>query len=166
MWYIIGAEIGVYQGENAKSILKTLNIKTLYLIDSYELNEEKEKPYKITGEAIAKKRLKKYEDKVVWIKKMSKHAVEDIDDNSLDFIYIDGNHSYEGAKIDLEKYYLKLKKQGVLAGHDIDLGGRLILISQELKDTDGVAEAVVEFVNENKLQLYINQMDWWCVKKE
>ena len=34
---LVGVEIGVYKGENALSILKTLNVKKLYLIDSYDL---------------------------------------------------------------------------------------------------------------------------------
>jgi len=35
-----------------------------------------------------------------------------------DFVYIDGDHSYKGAKSDLTNYYAKVKKGGVIAGHD------------------------------------------------
>lgn len=36
-----------------------------------------------------------------------------------DFIFIDGDHTYEGAKQDFDNYYPMLKKGGVLALHDI-----------------------------------------------
>ena len=33
---LVGAEIGVYKGDNAKNIMETLDMQKLYLIDSYE----------------------------------------------------------------------------------------------------------------------------------
>jgi predicted O-methyltransferase YrrM len=36
-----------------------------------------------------------------------------------DFIFIDGDHTYEGAKKDFENYFPLLKKGGILALHDI-----------------------------------------------
>ena len=46
--------------------------------------------------------------------------VEKILDNSkLDFLFIDGDHSYEGAKKDFETYTRLVKKGGIAAFHDI-----------------------------------------------
>jgi len=39
-------------------------------------------------------------------------------DSYFDFVYIDGDHSYKGAKSDLKNYYSKVKRGGVIAGHD------------------------------------------------
>ena len=39
-------------------------------------------------------------------------------DNYFDFVYIDGDHSYEGSKSDLKNYYPKVKRGGVISGHD------------------------------------------------
>lgn len=38
-----------------------------------------------------------------------------------DAIYIDGDHSYEAVKQDLRLSKLKVKKGGIIAGHDIDI---------------------------------------------
>ena len=39
-------------------------------------------------------------------------------DRYFDFVYVDGDHSYKGSKSDLRNYYPKVKRGGVIAGHD------------------------------------------------
>jgi len=39
-------------------------------------------------------------------------------DNYFDFVYIDANHKYKSIKKDLDAWFPKVKKGGVLAGHD------------------------------------------------
>ncbi len=161
-----GVEIGTFEGENAESILETLNIKKLFLIDSYEKGNEKDSIHNKlkTTESKAMKKLKEFSHKIVWIKKLSSDAVNDVPDN-LDFVYIDGDHRYKTVKKDLELYYPKLRIGGVLAGHDIDLGGHLMVNKPGWKNTEGVAEAVIEFATKKNLKLYMKDNDWWCVKE-
>jgi hypothetical protein len=52
------------------------------------------------------------------IRKMSMDALADIPDRSLDFVYIDGNHSYGYVAMDLMKWSQKVRKNGIIAGHD------------------------------------------------
>ena len=42
-----------------------------------------------------------------------------IGNNELDFLFIDGDHSYEGVKQDYELYSPLVKKGGIIAFHDI-----------------------------------------------
>jgi len=153
---LMGVEIGVYGGENVKSILKILPIKKIYLIDPYEKYENYKEDALNNVEQKAHKKLIKYKEKIIWIKKRSIDALKDIP-NELDFVYIDGNHSYNFVKKDMKEYYKKLKIGGVLAGHDIENGIEL---------NDGVTRAFVEFVSENHLKPYILYPDWWIVKGE
>lgn len=44
-----------------------------------------------------------------------------VKNQKLDFIFIDGDHSYEGVKKDFEMYSPLLKKGGYIAFHDINL---------------------------------------------
>jgi len=39
--------------------------------------------------------------------------------NSLDFLFIDGNHMYEFVKMDFEMYSPLVRKGGIIAFHDI-----------------------------------------------
>lgn len=73
----------------------------------------------------------------------------------MDFIYIDGDHSYSQAKKDMKNYFLKVKKGGLLAGHDIT--GK--------KDNWGVARAFLEFCSEKGLKPRITRTDWYIIKK-
>ena len=45
-------------------------------------------------------------------------AAAHFDDASLDFVYIDGDHSVEGCTRDILAWAPKVKRGGVLAGHD------------------------------------------------
>ena len=40
------------------------------------------------------------------------------DDGSLDFVFIDADHEYKSVKSDIVAWILKVKKGGILAGHD------------------------------------------------
>lgn len=155
---LIGVEIGVLEGINTKSILRTLSIKKLYLIDPYI-------PYtNTTGELFtprkslpeAKKRLSKFEEKIIFVFKKSSQAVNDIPDK-LDFVYIDGCHKYKSVKEDIELYYPKVREGGVFGGHDFTC------------HHFGVCKAVTEFIKNNNLKIhgdksYSDKSDWWIVK--
>ena len=138
---LIGAEIGVEYGENALRILLNLDIQILYLIDPYELavKENKEqgvfstKDEAISVMKIAQNSLQQFSSKIRWIKKLSQDVSSEIPDTSLDFVYIDGNHSYDAVYKDLQVYWEKLKLGGLFAGHDWNAPG------------SGVKEAVETF---------------------
>lgn len=162
---LVGVEIGVCGGEHALSLLETLKINKLYLIDPYEMYETyvkgEGKNYGDTQLPLsqtfieAKKILKPFEKKITWIKKMSKDAIDDIE-NALDFVYIDGNHDYEFVKNDIKNYYPLLKKGGAIGGHDFYNGFA--------KTHSGVITAVTQFTVSKNIQLYIEQPDWWFYK--
>jgi len=53
-------------------------------------------------------------------KKSTKDTVKEIlGEKKLDFLFIDGDHSYEGVKKDFEMYYGLVEKGGIIAFHDI-----------------------------------------------
>jgi predicted O-methyltransferase YrrM len=47
-----------------------------------------------------------------------------IDGREIDFLFIDGDHTYEGVKSDFEMYSPLVRKGGIIAFHDIVPGGR------------------------------------------
>lgn len=127
---LVVCEVGVLKGENANSLIKHLKPKEIYLIESFT------EP-KIRGEHIL-------------IKKKSMEAIEDIP--MCDYIYLDGDHRYKNISEELEAYWKKVKRGGILSGHDFSSA------------VPGVVQAVTEFVIRNSLKLNVNQFDWWIVK--
>lgn len=45
-------------------------------------------------------------------------AVVDFSDNSLDFVYIDGNHQFASEANDIYEWSKKVRLGGIIAGHD------------------------------------------------
>lgn len=141
-------EIGTDKGYNALTILRNLDIKRMYLIDPYL-----ERGLQGSGKAfrIAERRLRKFKEKIIFVKKKSEDAVRDIPDG-IDFLYIDGYHAKKQVAMELNLYYPKMKKGGIIAGHDF-VGTHIDL-----------TEAVVEFARKNNLKLQGGSYDFWMVK--
>jgi hypothetical protein len=155
---LVGAEIGVESGLNAKIMFEELDIQTLYLIDPYVTYNN------MSGSGVmssdrdgslcrehAHKILEEYRTQIVWIEDMSSVAEKYFDNDYLDFVYIDGNHRYEFVKKDIELYLSKVKISGLLAGHDYKSG------------EPGVIKAVKELLSDNKT-LEIKEWDWMIIK--
>lgn len=153
---LVGAETGVEEGIHSYIMLSTLDIKMLYLIDPYDtyemdfgLVENRRKHY--TALANALNNLKKFNN-FRFIFKYAENAVKCIDEK-IDFAYIDDNHNYEYVKKAIKLYYPIVKVGGVIGGHDY------------CPDHPGVVNAVDEFVKENNLNLYQEDIDWWTIKE-
>lgn len=146
-------EVGTFWGYNAKSILSELNIKKIYLVDPYKFysgKDGKDEGLLSKARKFAHNKLNNYINKIYWIEKKSDEATHILP--KVNFIYIDGDHSKEQVKRDMENYFKLLKKGGVMGGHDIT-------------SPYGVQEAFVEFCYENKLKPHITRTDWWVVKE-
>jgi hypothetical protein len=151
---ISGAEIGVEQGLNAEEIYSTLNIDKLYLVDIWDIYTQQGEQVDISlGKyEIVKEKFSSYPN--IIIKKMlSVDAAKDIPDETLDFVYIDGNHDYEFVRDDINAWYPKVKSGGVISGHDF-----------ELDAYPGIVKAVNEFIEKYGLKLIYNNYDWWAEK--
>lgn len=153
---LMGVEIGVKYGNHAKGILNDLSIEKLFLIDPWE--NIVERGFFWTQEYTncfneAKNNLSQFEKKIKFIKKKSEDALSDVPDN-LDFVYIDGNHTYKFVKKDIELYYPKVKDSGVIGGHDIW--------------SFNVFIAILGFVLKKRLllHLYLKDPDWWIIKNK
>lgn len=141
-----GAEIGVRQGAySARLCRKNPNIE-LYCIDPWSALGNKypqEKQDKIY--AVAQKNLKKYN--ATLIRKTSMDALSDFDNDSLDFVYIDGDHKFDAVVLDIVLWSKKVRSGGIVAAHDC-YGGEV-----------GVQKAVEAYV-------HCHHIDHWYVTKE
>ncbi len=70
--------------------------------------------------------------------------VDNYEDESFDYIYIDSDHRYEQTVRDIAQWWPKVKKGGILAGHDYNARNKEY----------GVIQAVDEFVKDNNLEYF------------
>ena len=77
-------------------------------------------------------------------------AVKDFADKSLDFVFIDGHHGYDYIKEDIREWSKKVRKGGIVSGHDYYLtpAGNM-----------GVMDAVDEYVKEHGYDLKLTDWD-------
>src|SRR3990167_3025502 len=119
-----GVEIGVDHGDFSKLICNSNYQMKLYGIDPYlfydEYNEydSQEQMDHIFREAHLKLKNEITNGQYEFIRKPSMEALKDFKDESLDFVYIDGNHEGEYPYMDLKYWSKKVKKGGIIAGHD------------------------------------------------
>ena len=86
-------------------------------------------------------------DKNVYVHKLSSlEASKLFNKNYFDFVYIDASHSYEDVKLDLETWFPKIKKDGLLTGDDYYEPSKFSFTYGY-----GVIKAVDEFVKKNAL---------------
>ena len=120
------AEIGVWRGHTSIVLLEYIpSIKVYHLIDSWESYEDYEKSGdKKAGtdlsiaKIICEDRLYRYANKLVWHQAFSVDAAKEIENDSLDIVFIDANHAYEYVKDDIMNWWPKVRGGGIIAGHD------------------------------------------------
>lgn len=161
----IGCEVGVLRGEFSKHLLSNWNCKTLYLVDCWEDHHEDYDELfhdHNTNFKIMNQNLLPFHDRIQICKGYSDKIVHNFNDEMFDFIYIDANHSYEGCKLDLDLYWNKLKKGGIIMGDDYHINDIDELQFNGNKVVFGVTKAVKEFAKEhNKIFDISYTADWY-----
>ncbi len=141
------AEIGVDKGEYSRLILQHNTPQKLYLIDAWASKRYSDNKKQHVLETI---RDEITQGKVELMQGNSTDVVEKFPDGYFDWIYIDTDHSYELTKKELDLWHPKVKKHGIMAGHDFITGNWKKMLKY------GVIEAVMEFcVNEKWEMLYL-----------
>lgn len=119
---VVGAEIGVFAGRTSAMLLKREDL-TLYMVDPWKAFVADN--IVIADDEEQEKNLSKAKDSTEFavnrrhvIRMTSTIAAQCIDDKSLDFVFIDGDHSYLAVGADIAAWNVKLKDGGLLCGHD------------------------------------------------
>lgn len=124
-------EVGVWKGINAFHLLGVLPQLEWYGVDTWtpptpessygksgaEIAAKTEQDFHAAYEA-ACEAVKPFGDRVHIISGSSLSAVEQFADRSLDIVFIDADHSYEGCLSDIIAWTPKVKIGGLICGHD------------------------------------------------
>jgi hypothetical protein len=145
-------EIGVWRGDFSKMILDTVEPVHLALVDPWQHFGDEKQSEAFAGrtqedrfEKIYKEVSEKYsaqikDGQVSIMREMSDTAIAQFDDNTIDFAYIDGDHSYDGVTSDLNNIFPKMKTDGIIAFDDYHRRGWW---------GDGVLRAIHEFIGQH-----------------
>ena len=161
----VGAEIGVADGRYSKILCEEIPRLKLNCVDLWTPYEACWRSQKYQDKAMeqAQEKLKDYDTH--FFKTPSVNASLVFDDDSLDFVFIDGSHIFDHVMIDIIIWSRKVRKGGIVSGHDY------------CHFTDsGVIEAVNKYCEIHKIELNLigrnnnnfrddRQPCWWFVKK-
>jgi hypothetical protein len=151
----VGAEIGVEQGKFSDCLLRKIPDLKMYCIDCWEAYKGYREPDKKKYAGWYQRAidlLTPYGEKAIMIKKYSMDAVKLFPDESLDFVYIDGNHDFKNCTMDIAEWSKKVKVGGIIAGHDFTR----VILDVERIDVEDVVRAWTK----------ANDIDIWFVTDE
>lgn len=162
-----GAEVGVANGYFSEELCKAIPELELCCIDPWHKYKDNQRgggqEQHDNNFQIAQERLTGYN--VKFIKSYSMDAVIEFEDESLDFVYIDGHHDFDYVMEDIINWTKKVRKGGIVAGHDY-----------YHFNNSGVIEAVNAYTQIHKFELQLTQRNndtykdnrppsWWFIKK-
>lgn len=153
----VGAEIGVAEGNYSIQLCDANPLLKLYAIDSWGLEDPISHHLRIDAYQTAQQKLSPYN--ITLIRKFSMDALKDFEDSSLDFVYIDANHRFDYVVYDIIEWTKKVKKGGIVSGHDYVVANQC-----------GVIPAVNAYVQAHTLKLNVTTdptetISWWFVKR-
>ena len=158
-----GAEIGVQNGLYSEILLDKWKGSCLISIDAWRHFEDSE--YIDMANYTNEQNLDLYADttlklrefgerSIIW-RMTSEEAAKIMPEKTLDFCYIDADHSYDGVIQDLELWIPKIKSGGIICGHDFITDGEYYDEKGNLVGVFGVEKAVSEYSEKNNWKLHI-----------
>ncbi|MBM3764565.1 MAG: class I SAM-dependent methyltransferase [Acidobacteria bacterium] len=157
-----GVEVGVLRGNFSDYILRTWKGRKLYSVDPFrsfpdsgyvDINHFDDPTYEEMFQ-VTSKRLSKYGGRSEMVRQASPSAASHFTDGQLDFVYIDAQHHYEAVRDDLAAWWPKIKRGGILGGHDY-------LDAVNGAGVFGVKTAVTEFTAKLGFAPVISQEAEW-----
>ena len=156
------AEIGVFKGEFSEFLYKTLSPDKLVLVDYFigtmgSGDQDGNNFQYVNLDSVYHDLTRKYKDSpnVSLLKGDSVTMLSTFPDNTFDMVYLDGDHSYEGVKKDIEVAFQKVKPNGWLMGHDYEMNMTKAKKSYQF----GVKQAVDEFCVKHGFSVYAKGLD-------
>lgn len=165
--YKVGCEIGLEKGKNAVQMFDNIPGLKLYGVDPYRQHPQCSYVYHaeirhwderyLNGckkQALNRMQNRNFE----LLQDFSEDAVKKVEFNSLDFVYIDGDHSYDMAMLDVILWGQRVRKGGIISGHDYfyekNKPGRRAKVTQAIND----------YVKVHGLKFFITDEDHYVKK--
>lgn len=121
-----GAELGVWMGRTFLHLLRTCPDLTMIGVDLWEPQPDNSGPENYTDwpHQVNEQRVRdgaaEFGDRAIIHKMWTDEAAKLVEDKSLDFIFVDADHSTEAVRNDFLTWLPKVKDDGWIIGHDIN----------------------------------------------
>jgi hypothetical protein len=141
--FTIGAEVGCFRGKTTAAILAANPQLEVYAVDLWKympdiMGEREKRIRKDQNQDLVKKefdrRTRNFRNRITILRGISWEMAKEVTDESLDFVFIDADHDYEPVKKDIQAWVPKVRKGGVICGHDIHLAGVYRAVNELLPD--------------------------------
>jgi hypothetical protein len=160
-----GAEIGVLVGRLHFNLLDRCPDLNMIAVDSWrDKSGSCTYPNQIANRAEFYERASCYGSRVNILEKDSAEAASYVPDESLDFVFIDGDHTYEACRRDILHWTPKVKQGGWILGHDFIEFVGVNQAVKELFHTVNAPESVDESWARPKLPSGSNAVTICCIK--
>ncbi len=152
-----GIEVGVNLGVNSYMLLESCpNILELVGIDHYTAYQDwqgfiDQKTQDKVWDAFSEN-VKVLGSRFKLIKAKSVEGAKQLNDNAYNFIFIDADHSMRAVLQDLDSYWPKLRKGGIMAGHDSNLFGVNFAVTSWAKRKS---------IDPSSIEIAGNNAWWW-----
>lgn len=160
--FTTGVEIGVGFGGHCEALLEYRGLDALTGVDPYNANANVTAPDGLNQSEmdrvhdIALDRLARFGRRFELLRKPAMQAAEKFEDASLDFVFIDGDPSFNAVSGDLSAWFDKVREGGVIAGRDYDN-----------PDQPDVQQAVDGFFQRLGWEVHhAGPFVWWVEKKK
>jgi len=149
----LGAELGVRWGQTSRYLLENTDLNMIG-VDLMMVQRDKTKPGQETYEHWPWSTyneqvnciIAQFPDRFKMMYMDTSEAAALVENKSLDFVFIDADHSYEGVLTDIKNWIPKVK--GLVTGHDID--------------RDCVKQAVTESFSKFETRGKLWNNCWWA----
>ena len=114
-------EVGSYRGESAQIFLGTNRFSRIYCIDPWKMYYDANDGAAFTDMAVVEQDFDQRvggDDRVVKVKGTIDTFLEQYPDVKIDFAYVDGCHTYEAVKHDLQRILSTCPPRVAVGGHD------------------------------------------------
>lgn len=148
----VGAEIGVCRGANSACLLLATRPNKMYLVDVWErdvlteIHHSRDLHYNDWENDVRILFSNEIENRSVEICRMTGiNFLKNLPDRTLDWVYLDSDHSYENLSQELDLAISKVRVGGIIAGHDF-------MVHQGAWGS-GVIRAIIDEIQKGRIQM-------------
>lgn len=125
--YRKGVELGVSTGRTTMYLCATIHDIRITAVDTWTPRPSNDQPgqqdYVDWPHSESLTRLELFNDqmfnkRIEIVRKDTVLAAQDFADGAFDFVFVDADHSFEGCKNDIAAWMPKVRKGGMICGHD------------------------------------------------